>query len=110
MCGRESGLMTGTSSVVRWDGRMWLFDTGGGFNMLRLQFYVAWAQNRGTFLSLNVVFFVVIMHVLYDRIVQGCELGCLPPCKVVEPQRQTENLISIVFCKPYTELLILACG
>jgi hypothetical protein len=96
MCGRESGLMTGTSNVVRWDGRMWLSD--------------AWAQNRGTFLSLNVVFFVVIMHVLYDRIVQGCELGCLPPSKVVEPQRQTENLISIVFYKPYTELLILACG
>jgi hypothetical protein len=102
--------MTGTSNVVRWDGRMWLSDTGGGFNMLRLQFYVAWAQNRGTFLSLNVVFFVVIMHVLYDLIVQGCELGSLRHCEVVEPQNQTESLISIVFCKPYTGLLILACG
>jgi hypothetical protein len=86
------------------------FDTGGGLNMLRLQFYVAWPQYRGTFLSLNVVFFVVIMHVLYDRIVQGCGLGYLPPCEVVEPQRQTKILTSIVFCKPYTELLILACG
>jgi hypothetical protein len=41
--GRESGLMMGTSNAVRWDGRMWPFDTGGGLNMLRLQSYVAWA-------------------------------------------------------------------